>query len=224
MRLKEARVVVAGTGGLGCSIALYLTAAGIGKLTLLDMDSVQESNLNRQILHWEEDIGRKKVVSAASKLAHVNPNITVIPLDIEITGENARDLIHGADLVMDGMDNFKTRLILNQACYQEGIPFIHGGIYGLMGEVTTIIPGKTPCLQCILPPAPANKGAFPVFGATPALVASVQVMEAVKLLAGFGSLLTGRMLYLNGDTMSFNMVKLRSNPDCPVCGGECRPD
>jgi adenylyltransferase/sulfurtransferase len=217
-RLKQSQVVVAGLGGLGCSASLYLTCAGIGHITLIDCDSVELSNLNRQVLHYEKDIGEGKPLSAARKLAKLNSSIEVTPVFKKITERNAREIIKGADLVIDGMDNFKTRLILNKACVAERIPFIHGGVHGLFGEVTTILPGKTPCLACIFPHLPQMKVPFPVFGVTPALIAILQVTEAIKLLAGFGSLLTGKMLYFNGDTMEFTFCKLVRNPDCKACG------
>ena len=217
-KLKQAHVVVAGLGGLGCSAALYLTCAGIGHVTLIDCDRVELSNLNRQVLHYEEDIGEGKPFSATRKLAKLNSSIKVTPVFKKITEHNARELIKGANLVIDGMDDFRTRLILNKACVAEGIPFVHGGVHGLFGEVITILPGKTPCLACIFPEVPRRRNTVPVFGVTPALVAILQVTEAIKLLAGFGSLLTEKMLYFNGETMEFTFCKLVRNPDCEVCG------
>jgi adenylyltransferase/sulfurtransferase len=217
-KLKESHVVVVGLGGLGCSASLYLTCAGIGHVTLIDCDRVELSNLNRQVLHYEEDIGEGKPFSAARKLAELNSSIEVTPVFKKITEHNARELIKGADLVIDGMDNFKTRFIINKACVAEGIPFIHGSIHGLFGEVTTIIPGKTACLACVFPEVPQRRVTFPVFGVTPALVAILQVTEAIKLLAGFGSLLTGKMIYINGETMDFTTCNLAKDPNCRVCG------
>jgi len=217
-RLKQSHVVVAGLGGLGCSASVYLTCAGVGHATLIDFDRVELSNLNRQILHYEEDIGVGKPFSAAQKLAKLNSSIEVTPIFKEITERNAREIIKGANLVIDGMDNFKTRFIINKACVAEGVPFIHGGVNGLFGEVTTIIPGRTPCLACIFPEVPHKKVSLPVFGVTPALIAILQVTEAIKLLAGFGSLLTGKMLYFNGDTMDFTFRNLVKNENCEVCG------
>jgi len=217
-KLKQSHVVVAGLGGLGCAASLYLTCAGVGHVTLIDCDRVELSNLNRQILHYEEDIGEKKPFSAAQKLAELNPSIEVSPVFRKITAQNARKIIKGANLVIDGMDNFKTRFIVNKACVAEGIPFIHGGVHGLFGEVTTILPGRTPCLACIFPEFPRGQLALPVFGVTPALIAILQVTEAIKLLAGFGTLLTGKMLYFSGDTMDFTLCKLTKNQNCSVCG------
>jgi molybdopterin/thiamine biosynthesis adenylyltransferase len=217
-KLKQSHVVVAGLGGLGCAASLYLTCSGVGHVTLIDCDRVELSNLNRQVLHYEEDIGEGKPFSVAQKLAKLNSSIEVTPVIKKITEHNAREVVKGANLVIDGMDNFKTRFILNKACVAEGIPFIHGGVHGLFGEITTILPGQTPCLSCIFPEVPHRKGPFPVFGVTPALIAILQVTEAIKLLAGFGSLLTGKMLFFNGETMDFTFCNLVKNPDCKVCG------
>jgi len=217
-KLKQSHVVVAGLGGLGCAASLYLTCTGVGHITLIDCDRVELSNLNRQILHYEEDIGEGKPFSAAQKLTRLNSSIEVTTVFKKITEHNASEIINGANLVMDGMDNFKTRFILNKACVAQGIPFIHGGVHGLFGEVTTILPGKTPCLACIFPEVPQRKVAFPVFGVAPALIAILQVTEAIKLLAGFGSLLTGKMLYFSGETMDFTFRDLVKNQNCEVCG------
>jgi molybdopterin/thiamine biosynthesis adenylyltransferase len=217
-KLKRSHVVVAGLGGLGCASSLYLTCAGVGHITLIDGDRVELSNLNRQILHYEEDIGEEKTLSAARKLRKLNSSIELTPAVKRITGRNARQIVRGANLVLDGLDNLRTRLVLNRACIAEGIPLIHGGVHGLFGEVTTILPGKTPCLACIFSETPRRRVTFPVFGVAPALVAVLQVTEAIKLLAGFGSLLTGKMLYFNGETMDFGVRKLAKNPNCGVCG------
>ena len=217
-KLKCSHVIVAGLGGLGTPASIYLACAGTGHITLVDCDRVELSNLNRQILHWEEDIGEKKPFSAARKLAKLNPSIKITPLFERITEDNVRDIIGGANVVIDGMDNFETRFVLNSACVTEKIPFIHGGIYGLFGEVTTIIPGKTPCFSCIFPAAPEKKGAFPVFGVTPALIAILQVTEVIKLLANLGNLLTNKMLYINGEKMEFSIANLTKRPECKVCG------
>jgi adenylyltransferase/sulfurtransferase len=217
-RLKQSHVVVAGLGGLGCSASLYLTCTGVGHITLIDCDRVELSNLNRQVLHYEQDTGERKPFSAARKLTQLNSSIEITPVFNKITQRNARDIIRGADLVIDGMDNFRTRFILNKACVAERIPFIHGSVHGLFGEVTTILPGKTPCLACIFPEVPPRKITFPVFGVTPALVAILQVTEAIKLLAGFGSLLAGKMLYFNGETMDFMFRNFAKNRNCRVCG------
>ena len=216
-KLKRSHVVVAGLGGLGCASSVFLACGGIGHITLVDGDLVELSNLNRQILHWEGDVGKRKTHSAARKLAELNPSVEVTPIFKRITRSNVGGIIEGAHVVIDGMDNFETRFILNAACVGAGIPFIHAGINGLLGEITTIIPGKTPCFACIFPQAPAEGEAITTFGVTPALMAALQVTEAFKLLAGFGDLLAGRMLYFNGETMEFTVVDLVRNPECSVC-------
>lgn len=219
-KLKRSHVVVAGVGGLGSPASIYLACAGVGHITIVDYDSVELSNLNRQILYWAEDIGERKVFSAARKLAKLNPLIEVTSVCDKITEDNAKDIISGADAVIDGMDNLETRFIINSACVAEGIPFVHGAIHGLAGEITTIIPGETACLACIFPEVPEKRGMTPpVFGVTPALIASLQVMEAIKLFASLGGLLTNKMLYISGETMEFTQINITRRPDCRVCGG-----
>jgi molybdopterin/thiamine biosynthesis adenylyltransferase len=218
-KLRKSHVLIAGIGGLGSPVAIYLACAGVGKLTVVDSDVVELSNLNRQILHWEEDIGEQKVISATRKLEKMNSTVEMNSRPMKITEENFSEMLQGVDLVMDCMDNMATRFILNEGCVKAGIPLIHGGIYGMMGEITTIIPGQTPCFECIFPRDVEGKTPFPVFGFTPALIASLQVMEATKLLTGFGELLAGKMLYVRGEETIFMTVDLQKNKACRVCGG-----
>ena len=217
-RLKMARVTVAGVGGLGCPALIYLTAAGVGNITIIDKDKVELSNLNRQILHWNKDIQKYKVSSAIEKLSQLNPDVKIYGKVIEITEENAKELLNGSDVVIDGMDNFRTRLILNKACVELGIPFIHAAVYGLEGELLTVIPGKGPCYQCLLPQAPPEIKPFPVLGATPALMACLQVIEAIKLITGCGEVEAGRLLLFNGNDMRFDALRISRDPNCPACG------
>jgi molybdopterin/thiamine biosynthesis adenylyltransferase len=218
-RLKRSHVLVAGVGGLGSPVAIYLSTAGVGHLTIIDYDSVDTTNLNRQVLHWEEDVGRKKVESAEQKLRKINSTIAIDALNLKITSDNIADLLKGVDVVMDCMDNMETRFLINEACVKKGIPMIHGGVREMLGEVTTIIPGKTPCLECLLPRDLAKKETFPIFGATAAMIASLQVLEAIKLLSGIGTLLTDRMLFIDNGNMEFMMIDLQKRPECKVCGG-----
>lgn len=218
-KLKHSRIVVAGLGGLGSAASIYLACAGIGHITIVDHDFVELSNLNRQPLYTDEDIGKEKALAATHKLGKLSPSVEVIPVCQRVTEKNIVDIIRGANVVIDGMDNFEDRFILNSACISQRIPFIHGGIYGLDGEMTTIIPGKTACLACIFPQVPKTEKGIPVFGVTPALVGSLQAMEAIKLLTGIGNLLTNKMLYFRGETMEFSLVNLTRRPDCKVCGG-----
>lgn len=218
-RLKSAHVLVAGVGGLGSPVAIYLATAGIGRLTIIDFDSVDVSNLNRQILHWEGDVSRRKVESAEQKLTKINSNIAVKALNVKITADNITQLLRDVDLVMDCMDNMETRFIINEACVKEGIPLIHGGVREMLGEITTIIPGNTPCLECFLPRDLSKKETFPIFGATAAMIASFQVLEAIKFLSGTGELLTDRMLFIDAANMEFIMIDLHKKQECRICGG-----
>jgi molybdopterin-synthase adenylyltransferase len=216
-KLKQARVVIAGTGGLGCPVALYLTAAGVGRIRLVDRDVVDWSNLNRQILHWSEDVGLHKVESATGKLRRLNPHIEIEPLAVDITAENIDEVVQGSACIVDAMDNYATRYLLNQAAIRHRIPYFHGSIYGLEGMSTTIIPGKTACLRCLFTqgPPPAT---FPVLGSTPGVIAMVQAMEVVKYITGVGELLLDRLLIFDGYGMSFREVHIRRRPECPDCG------
>lgn len=217
-KLKESQVVVAGLGGLGCAASAYLACAGVGHITLVDYDCVELGNLNRQILYYDEDIGKEKPLVAASKLSRLNPSIEITPLFEKIIEDNVRNIIKEADVVIDGMDNLEGRFAVNFGCVSEGVPFIHGGISGLRGEITTIVPGKTPCFACIFPILLPKQGVIPVFGVTPALIATLQVAETIKLLTGLGNLLLGKMLYVNGVTMHFAVQNLAKDPTCRVCG------
>ena len=217
IKLKLAKVVIVGIGGLGCPASLYLTAAGIGNLVLIDGEKFELSNLNRQVLGWQKDIGQFKVKAAKEKLEALNPNINVTALVTKITKENCCELINGSNVVVDALDNWKTRFILNEACIKKKIPLIHAGIYGLIGQVTTIIPGKGPCLRCIIPRTPPALKKFPVVGATPGLFAMLQVMETIKIIVGIGEPLMGKLLFFNGDDISFNIIHVQRNPNCKVC-------
>jgi molybdopterin/thiamine biosynthesis adenylyltransferase len=216
-RLKSAKVVVAGSGGLGCPASLYLAAAGVGELVIIDKDAFELSNLNRQILGWQRDVGRAKAAAAAEKLRALNPEIAVNPLVVEITEDNVQDFIRDSTVVVDAMDNWRTRFVINKACVEEDVPFVHAGVFGLFGQIMTVIPGKGPCLRCLLPETPKETAKFPVPGTTPALFATLQVMEALKLIVGFGETLMGRMLFFDGGSMSFTVVEVERRPECAVC-------
>lgn len=216
-KLKQARVAIAGSGGLGSPIAIYLVAAGIGTIRIIDDDSVELSNLNRQVLHRDKDIGRRKVESSAEKLQQLNPGVTIEAISETITKENASRLISGCDLIMDGLDNLPTRYLLNKAAIDSKIPFIHGAVYGFEGRILTVIPGESACLRCVYrAPVPAAK--FPVIGVTPAVVGSLQATEAIKYLLGMGRLLTNRLLVYDGLSMKFTEFKVRRDPECRDCG------
>lgn len=217
-KLKGAKVLVAGLGGLGCPASIYLVAAGIGRVILVDRERVELSNLNRQILHWDKDIGRFKVDSAVEKLRQLNQDVEVEGRIVEINEENVYNLVKEVDVVVDGMDNFKTRFILNKACIDLGVPFIHGAIYGLEGRLMTIVPGEGPCLRCLIPVDPPEIKPFPVLGATPGVIACLQAIEAVKLITGMGVPCVGKLLIFDGLEMEFHKIEVRKSPSCRVCG------
>lgn len=217
-KLKASKVVVAGIGGLGCPAALYLAAAGIGKIVLVDRGKFELSNLNRQILGWQRDIGRFKAEVAKEKLEELNPEIQVEALITEVTKNSADDLMGDADVVVDGMDNWRTRFVINEYCVMRGIPFVHAGVTALYGQMITLIPGKGPCLRCLFPRDPPEFENFQVLGATPALLAAIQTMEVIKLITGIGDPLSGRMLFLDGKEMTFNTAEMKKDVECPVCG------
>ncbi len=218
-KLKAAKVAVIGIGGLGCPTSIYLTAVGVGKITLVDNEKFELNNLNRQILCLQRDIGKSKAKVAKEKLEALNSEIEVEAVVAEITRDNVHNLIGDVDVIVDGQDNWKTRFIMNEYCVTRGIPFVHAGVSAMHGQMTTIVPGKGPCLRCIFLKAPPEVEEIPVLGAPPALFASLQVMEVIKLVTGIGRLLVGRMLFASGEEMAFETVEVKRNIRCPVCGG-----
>ena len=216
-KLKNATVLVAGAGGLGSPVSTYLAIAGVGKIILADFDSVDPSNLNRQFLHHEKDIGRLKVESAKEKLLSMNPDIEVETIAEMLTESNIEALIPECDIIVDALDNLETRHMLNRFAIKRKIPLIHGAVTGYDGQVTTIVPGKTPCFYCIFPRI-SKKEVFPVLGATPGIIGSIQANEAIKFLTGQGKLLEGRLLFWNGLSGNFSEISLSKLNNCPVCG------
>ena len=218
-KLKAAHIFVAGAGGLGCPIAIYLAVAGVGTITLVDKDVVDQSNLNRQILHADRDIGRKKTDSAGGKLRILNPDITVNAIDATIDESNAERLVGDADGIVDAMDNFPTRYVLNTISMKKKIPLFHGAIRGMHGQATTILPGATPCFSCIFPKAPPPE-VFPVVGVTPGLIGMIQANEVIKYLTGTGELLVGRLFIWDGLLCRAEEIAVEKNPCCPCCSGD----
>jgi adenylyltransferase/sulfurtransferase len=216
-KLKNSRVIILGLGGLGCASATYLTAAGVGHITLVDFDVVELSDLNRQILYWEEEIGEKKGLLAQRKLSKLNPTIEIVSVFAKVTKKNVFSMIDGAQVVVDGLDNLETRHIINSACVKHKIPYIYGGVSRLRGMITTIIPGKTPCLACIYPEGSQGVGGLGVLGVIPALIANFQALEAIKLLIGQTPSLAGKLLSFNGNDLKFRIDDIKRNADCKVC-------
>src|SRR5512133_1346607 len=222
-RLKNARVLLIGAGGLGAPNAMYLAAAGVGHLGLVDFDVVDASNLQRQVIHGTSDIGRPKLDSARDKIAEINPYVRVTLHETRLSSENARELIRGYDLVIDGSDNFPTRYLVNDACVLEGKPYVWGSIYRFDGQASVFWAEHGPCYRCLYP-EPPPPGMVPscaeggVLGVLCATVGSVQANEAVKLLTGIGDPLVGRLLIYDALELSFKDITVRKDPGCAVCG------
>jgi molybdopterin/thiamine biosynthesis adenylyltransferase len=215
-RLKGATVFIAGAGGLGSVVSIYMAAAGFGRIRIADCDLVDQSNLNRQILHYSRDVGKSKARSAEETLNGINPEIDVEPRSLTISEDNIDGLLEGCDLIMDAMDNFHARYILNRAALRRGIPLFHGAICGMHGQATTIIPKRSACLRCIFPRAPPSQ-AFPALGSTCGVIGSIQVTEAVKYVLGTGDLLENRLLLWDGSRARMDELAVERNPVCEEC-------
>jgi adenylyltransferase/sulfurtransferase len=223
-KLLGAKVLVIGAGGLGSPAAMYLAAAGVGTVGLLDFDRVDLTNLQRQLLHDTSDVGRPKVESGKERLADLNPDVEVVTHDVALTSENAFEILEAYDVIVDGTDNFPVRYLVNDATQMLGKPLVYGSIYQFEGQATVFLPGQeTPCYRCLFP-EPPPPGAVPscaeagVFGVLPGIIGSIQAVEAIKLVTGVGETLEGRLLLFDALEMDFRSVKLRWDPDCPVCG------
>jgi len=217
-RLKATCLFVGGAGGLGSPVCTYLAVAGIGRLRIVDFDRAELSNLNRQILHWDEDVGKLKVESAREKLARINSSVEIEVLSEEIDDSNVESLVGQADGIVDCMDNFPTRYLLNRTAIRRRIPFFHAAIYGFEARVATFVPGETACFRCLFHEGPPESGAFPVVGAAPGVAASIQAMEVIKYFTDCGTLLKDRLLIFDGEAGGFREFKLLRDPDCPDCG------
>jgi sulfur-carrier protein adenylyltransferase/sulfurtransferase len=222
-RLRQGRVLCVGAGGLGSPLALYLAAAGVGTIGIVEFDEVDESNLQRQILHGTKDIGRSKLASAADRLRDVNPHVRMVPHDTRLTSANALDIVAGYDIVVDGTDNFPTRYLVNDACVLAGKPNVYGSVFRWEGQVSVFATEGGPCYRCLFrePPPPGlvpNCAEGGVVGVLPGIIGSVQALEVIKLLLGAGTSLAGRLLIFDGLALEWREVTLRRNPSCPVCG------
>ncbi len=216
-RLMRAHVLLAGAGGLGSVVAIYLAVAGVGRIRLIDHDKVEISNLNRQTLHWERDIGKAKVDSAKDKLKGLNSEAVVETIAERITEDNAFELADDCELIVDAMDNFATRYVLNKVAISRRIPLFHGAVRGFEGRVTTIIPGLTPCLKCLYHRAPQPEET-PIIGVAPAVIGSIQATEVIKYICALGKLLTNRLLIYDGLSMEFTEIGLKRRLNCEECG------
>ncbi|MBS3779103.1 MAG: HesA/MoeB/ThiF family protein [Desulfovermiculus sp.] len=217
-RLKRARVLICGAGGLGSPAAIYLTVAGIGHVTLVDHDTIDLSNLNRQVLHIEADIGRYKVDSAREKLNQLNSEVTVKACREALTAEGAVRILSGHDVIIDAVDNQETRYIVNKAALKLGIPLIHGAVSDFEGQVMTVLPGQSTCLRCLSRGPVEPAGTIPVIGVTPAVIGALQATEAIKYILGVGELMTDRLLRYDGLKLKWRELRVRRNPQCEHCG------
>ena len=223
LKLKNASVLLVGAGGLGSPLAMYLAAAGVGTIGIVDFDVVDFSNLQRQILHSTKDVGRPKLESAKETINNLNPEVKVITIEQPLTSENALDIIKDYDIVVDGTDNFPTRYLINDACVLLNKPNVYGSIYRFEGQASVFYPGKGPCYRCLYaePPPP---GLVPscaeggVLGVLPGMVGTIQATEVIKLILGKGEPLIGRLLLIDALDMTFKELRLRKNPECPICG------
>jgi adenylyltransferase/sulfurtransferase len=223
--LRDSSVLVVGAGGLGSPAAFYLAAAGVGRIGLVDADTVDLSNLHRQIVHDEASVGRPKVESAAATLSRLNPDVEIVPLPLRLDSSNALDTLAGWDVVIDGSDNFPTRYLVNDACVLLGIPFAYGAVFRYEGQASVFGTADGPCYRCLFrdPPPPELVPSCEeagVLGVLPGIVGTIQATEALKLLLGTGRSLAGRLLLLDAGTMEFREIEVRRDPDCPVCGAD----
>ncbi len=221
-KLLAAKVLLMGVGGLGSPAALYLAAAGVGTLGIIDMDVVDLSNLQRQVIHGQKSLGKPKTESAAERIHELNPDVKVVAFHERLTSENVERIVSEFDLVIDGGDNFPTRYLLNDACVLLGKPNVHGSVFRFDGQVTTFVPRQGPCYRCLYPTPPPPEMApscaeAGVLGVIPGIIGMLQANEAIKLILGRGQPLVGRLLTLEGLTTSFTELKLRRDPSCPVC-------
>jgi molybdopterin/thiamine biosynthesis adenylyltransferase/rhodanese-related sulfurtransferase len=227
-KLLESKVLLLGAGGLGSPAALYLAAAGVGTLGVVDMDVVDASNLQRQILHNMDRIGERKVDSAKKTLTLLNPDVDVVTYDVRFGADNVLDIIDGYDVIVDGTDNFPTRYLLNDASLLKRIPVVHGSIFRFEGQVTVFKPYEGPCYRCLLPEPPPPELApscaeAGVLGVLPGIVGSIQALEAIKLILDLGDPLIGRLLAYDALEESFRSFKVRRDPQCPTCGPDAPP-
>ena len=222
IKIMKSSVLILGVGGLGAPAALYLAAAGVGKIGVVDHDKVELSNLQRQVIHFTRDIGAPKVQSAAEKMQAINPDVSIKAIHEFVKADTIRGIIDGWDFVIDGTDNFASKFLINDACVIAGIPFSHGGILRFNGQTMTVVPGKSACYRCVFS-APPPKSLVPtcsqagILGAVAGILGTIQAAEALKFVLGIGGCLTDRLLTFDAMTMDFRIVSLKKRKDCEVC-------
>jgi molybdopterin-synthase adenylyltransferase len=217
-RLKRSSVFIAGAGGLGTAAASYLAAAGVGRILIVDRDKVQVNNLNRQVMYAEKDAGKLKAPALAGRLSGLNPHIELRGELIDVGASDIRDRVSTFDVIVDALDNFPSRYVLNGAALAQGIPLVHASIRGFYGQVTTLVPGLTPCLRCLFPEIPKDDSPS-VLGPVCGVIGCLQAMEVIKYLLGSGSLLMNKLIVFDGLKGSLDEVEIGRRADCPECGG-----
>ncbi len=215
-KIENSKVFILGAGGLGCPVALNLTSAGVGNIRICDSDTVELSNLNRQFLHAEQNVGVDKTTSAVQFLSRYNSGVNFTTITKKVTEDNVDELVADADIILDCVDNFPARYALNQCALRKNIPLVHGAVWGMEGRVTLINPPETPCLSCLFPVAPA-KEEIPVLGVVACATGSLQAMETINYLCGYPPNLKGKMLIMDYSTMRSQTLEVARNPSCPVC-------
>lgn len=219
-KIKRATVAIVGVGGLGSPVCMYLAAAGIGQLIIVDDQTVEASNLNRQLLHWQEDANasRLKVDSAADKLTAINPDLKVRKHSERIASDNIPLLLDDADILVDCTDNFETRMIMNDYAIHTNKPFVHAAVESLHGQITTVVADRTPCLRCIFHRSPSRKAPIPVLGSAAGTIGAMQATEVIKLITGLGEPLLGKMLVLDMENNCYETICIEKDPNCSACG------
>ena len=222
IKIMEGRIMIIGAGGLGAPAALYLAAAGVGTIGLVDSDTVELSNLQRQVIHFTQDVGRPKVQSAAEKMKAINTHINVKTIHEYVRADNITEILDGYDFAIDGTDNFATKFLINDACVMTNTPFSHGGILRFDGQTMTVVPGQSACYRCVFA-SPPPKDLIPtcsqagILGAVAGILGSIQAAEALKYLVGIGGILTNRLLTFNATNMEFRNVAIKKRDDCEIC-------
>lgn len=218
LKLKRAKVLVVGAGGLGSAVLYYLVAAGVGEIHIVDSDKLELNNLNRQILYTTDDIGKYKADVAAERLRRLNPNVKIVTYRRRFDRSLAEELVPRVDLAIDALDNWETRFLLNEYCVKYLKPLIHAGVREVYGQLLVIMPGKGPCLRCLFPHEPKREKEIPILGVTPGILGTMEALEAIKIITGYGEPAIGKLIIVKGRKGEFETISVKRNPECPVCG------
>jgi len=216
-KLKDSFIAIVGAGALGTIASALLAKAGVGTLKVIDFDIVEDVNLSAQLMHWDNDVGQKKIISLSEKLSQMNPYIKIETIDKRLDDDNAEEILKDTDLIIDATDNLIARRIINNTCVKLGIPFVHAGIRGFYGQVMVVVPGVTPCLSCIIPEMDQGSRGCPVLIPMVSILASIQALEAIKILGEIGNPTFGYLILVDGLSMDIEKIEVKRNPNCRVC-------